>query len=97
MRFTFLPKQEEFYELFVEVARRTREAADLVKELLTGKPERAKYCADQIKRLENEADEITHEVVRRLDRTFITPIDREDIHLLASDLDDVMDRIEKSE
>ena len=94
MRFRFLPKQEEFYDLFVEVARRTTEAAQLLSELLTGKPERAKYCADQIKRLENEADEVTHEVVLRLDRTFITPIDREDIHLLASDLDDVMDRID---
>lgn len=94
MKFRFLPQEEEFYELFVEVARRTLEAAGLLRELLTGKPERANYCVDQIKRLENEADELTHEVVRRLDRTFITPIDREDIHLLASDLDDVMDRID---
>lgn len=94
MRFRLLPHSEDFYELFVEVARRTAEAAGLLRELLTGNPERAKYLADQIKRLENEADELTHEVVRRLDRTFITPIDREDIHLLASDLDDVMDRID---
>jgi uncharacterized protein Yka (UPF0111/DUF47 family) len=94
VRFRLLPREEDFYELFVEVARRTAEAAGLLRELLTGKPERARYCADQIKRLENEADELTHEVVRRLDRTFITPIDREDIHLLASDLDDVMDRID---
>ena len=94
MRFHLLPRNEDFYELFVEVARRTAEAAGLLEELLTGKPERAKYCADQIKRLENEADDLTHEVVRRLDRTFITPFDREDIHRLASDLDDVMDRID---
>ena len=94
MRFRLLPQEEEFYELFVEVARRTTEAAALLQELLTGKPERITYCVNQIKRLENEADEITHEVVRRLDRTFITPIDREDIHLLASDLDDVIDRID---
>jgi uncharacterized protein Yka (UPF0111/DUF47 family) len=94
VRFRLLPREEEFYQLFVDVASRTEEAAHLLRELLTGKPERAKYCADQIKRLENEADEITHEVVRRLDRTFITPIDREDIHLLSSDLDDVIDRID---
>jgi len=94
VRFRFLPREEEFYQLFVDVARRTEEAARLLHELLTGKPERVKYCVDQIKRLENECDEITHEVVRRLDRTFITPIDREDIHLLASDLDDVIDRID---
>ena len=48
---------------------------------------------DAIKRLEHEADQVTHEVVSRLDRTFITPLDREDIHRLASDLDDVMDAI----
>lgn len=94
MRLRLLPREEEFYQLFVDVARRATEAATLLRELLTGKPERATYCVDQIKRLENEADEITHEVVRRLDRTFITPIDREDIHLLASDLDDVIDRID---
>ncbi|MDH4045398.1 MAG: DUF47 family protein [Gemmatimonadota bacterium] len=94
MRFHLLPQEEEFYELFIEVARRTTEAAALLQDLLTGKTERASYCVNQIKRLENEADELTHEVVRRLDRTFITPIDREDIHLLASDLDDVIDRID---
>lgn len=94
VRLRLLPQEEEFYELFVEVARRTAEAAKLLAELFTGKPERITFCVAQIKRLENEADEITHEVVRRLDRTFITPIDREDIHLLASDLDDVIDRID---
>jgi hypothetical protein len=94
VRLRLLPRDEEFYDLFVEVARRTEEAAVLLRELLTGRPERANYCADAIKRLENEADEVTHEVVRRLDRTFITPIDREDIHLLASDLDNVIDRID---
>jgi hypothetical protein len=94
VRLSLLPRDEEFYDLFVEVARRTEEAAGLLRELLTGDPERVTYCVDAIKRLENEADEITHEVVKRLDRTFITPIDREDIHLLASDLDDVIDRID---
>ena len=47
-----------------------------------------------IKRLEHQADQVTHEVVTRLDRVFITPLDREDIHLLASRLDDVMDLID---
>jgi uncharacterized protein Yka (UPF0111/DUF47 family) len=94
VRLNLLPRDEEFYDLFIEVSRRTEQAATLLRELLTGLPERAHYCVDAIKRLENEADEVTHEVVRRLDRTFITPIDREDIHLLASDLDDVIDRID---
>ena len=49
---------------------------------------------EALKRLEHEADQVTHEVVNRLDRTFITPLDREDIHQLASDLDDVMDAMD---
>ena len=49
---------------------------------------------DQIKRLEHQADQVTHDVVTRLDRVFITPLDREDIHLLASRLDDVIDLID---
>jgi predicted phosphate transport protein (TIGR00153 family) len=94
VRFQLLPREEEFFDLFIAVANRCPEAAGLLRELLTGRAERAKYCAEAIKRLENEADDVTHEVVNRLDRTFITPIDREDIHLLASDLDDVIDRID---
>lgn len=89
-----LPRQEEFFELFVQVADRAHEASGHLYDLFTGKRDRASYCVEAIKRLEHEADEITHEVANRLDRTFITPIDREDIHLLASDLDDVIDRID---
>jgi predicted phosphate transport protein (TIGR00153 family) len=89
-----LPRQEEFFDLFVEVASRSHEAAEYLLELFTGDRDRFTYCVEAIKRLEHEADHITHEVVNRLDRTFITPIDREDIHLLASDLDDVIDCID---
>ena len=92
--FRLLPRDEEFFDLFLEVAKRSHEAAGHLHELFTGKPERAAYCVESIKRLEHEADQVTHEVVNRLDRTFITPIDREDIHLLAKDLDDVIDRID---
>ena len=89
-----LPRDEEFFDLFLQVAQRTHQAAGHLHELFTGKQERASYCVEAIKMLEHEADQVTHEVVKRLDRTFITPIDREDIHLLASDLDDVIDRID---
>lgn len=94
MKFRLLPREEDFYDLFVEVATRAAEASKLLRALLTGKVETATFHVDAIRRLENECDELTHEVVRRLDRTFITPIDREDIHLISSDLDDVMDRID---
>ena len=94
MKFRFLPRQDDFYDLFVDVATRTVEAARLLTALLIGKPEDATYYVDAIRKIENECDDIRHEVVRRLDRSFITPIDREDIHLLSSDLDDVVDRID---
>jgi len=89
-----LPREEEFFDLFIEVARRCHEAAGHLRDLFAGPGERWSYCIEAIKRLEHEADQVTHEVVNRLDRTFITPIDREDIHRLASDLDDVIDRID---
>jgi uncharacterized protein Yka (UPF0111/DUF47 family) len=89
----FLPREEKFFDLFLEVAKRCHQAAGHLKELLS-QPDRWNYSIEAIKRLEHEADQCTHEVVDRLNRTFITPIDREDIHLLASDLDNVIDRID---
>ncbi len=93
MPFSLLPRDEEFFDLFIQVARRSREAAEHLVGLF-GELDRAPYHAEQIKRLEHECDQITHEVVNRLDRTFITPIDREDIYRLAADLDDVIDVID---
>ncbi|HEV8305132.1 MAG TPA: DUF47 family protein [Gemmatimonadales bacterium] len=89
-----LPREEEFFDLFTEVATRNKEAAQHLRELFDAPPERRTPHVEAIKRLEHEADQVTHEVVSRLDRTFITPLDREDIHQLASDLDDVMDAID---
>ena len=86
-----LPRNEDFFTLFAEVARRNTEAAKLLRDLFDAAPDRRGPIVEAIKRLEHEADTVTHEVVNRLDRTFITPLDREDIHKLASDLDDVMD------
>ncbi len=89
-----LPREEEFFDLFVEVAKRNKDAAQHLRELFDASPERRTPHIEAIKRLEHEADQVTHEVVNRLDRTFITPLDREDIHQLASDLDDVMDAMD---
>ena len=89
-----LPRSEEFFELFVEVANRNKEAAQHLRDLFEAAPDRRTPMVEAIKRLEHEADQATHEVVNRLDRTFITPLDREDIHQLASDLDDVMDAMD---
>src|SRR5258705_11157728 len=89
-----LPREEEFFDLFVAVAQRNTVAAQHLRELFDAPPDRRIAHVEAIKRLEHEADQVTHEVVNRLDRTFITPLDREDIHQLASDLDELMDAID---
>ena len=89
-----LPRDEKFFDLFSAVAEFTVEAAKLQEELLRSDQNRRGAIVDQIKRLEHQADQVTHDVVTRLDRVFITPLDREDIHLLASRLDDVIDLID---
>lgn len=80
--------------MFTQVATLNVEAAQNLRDLFASPPEKNAYLVESIKRLEHQADEVTHEVVTRLDKSFITPLDREDIHLLASRLDDVMDRID---
>ena len=89
-----LPRDEKFFDLFSAVAAFTVEAARLQQELFKSDGNHRGAIVDQIKRLEHQADQVTHEVVSRLDRVFITPLDREDIHLLASRLDDVIDLID---
>jgi predicted phosphate transport protein (TIGR00153 family) len=89
-----LPRDEKFFDLFAAVATYTTEAAGLQHDLLRADGLHRNAIVDQIKRLEHLADQVTHEVVTRLDRVFITPLDREDIHVLASRLDDVMDLID---
>ncbi len=89
-----LPRDERFFDLFTTVATLSVEAAKHLHELLRAVPEHRSFLVESIKRLEHEADGLTHEVITRLDRSFITPLDREDIHLLASRLDDIIDRID---
>ncbi|MEO8226311.1 MAG: DUF47 family protein [Gemmatimonadota bacterium] len=89
-----MPRDEKFFDLFTAVAKLNVEAAKLLQELLKAGLDSRRPIVDSIKRLEHQADQITHDVVGRLDRTFITPLDREDIHMLGSRLDDVMDLID---
>jgi uncharacterized protein len=89
----FLPRDEKYFERFNEMAVRIHESARILETYFQGQATVASV-ADQVKRLEHECDEISHEILRGIDRTFITPIDREDIHRLAIRLDDVMDLID---
>ncbi|HEU5357965.1 MAG TPA: DUF47 family protein [Gemmatimonadales bacterium] len=89
-----LPRDERFFDLFTQVATLNVEAAVQLVALITAPEDRRAPIVEAIKRLEHQADDLTHEVVNRLDRSFITPLDREDIHMLASRLDDVLDLID---
>ena len=89
----FLPRDEKYFEQFTEMAHRIHESALTLNRYFTGEATAA-AAADQIKRLEHECDEISHEILRGIDRSFITPIDREDIHRLAVRLDDVIDLVD---
>jgi hypothetical protein len=89
-----LPRDGRFFDLFTAVASLNLEAAKHLKELFATAGDNRAYRVDAIKRLERDADGLTLELVTRLDKTFITPLDREDIHMLASRLDDVLDRID---
>ncbi|MEO7043156.1 MAG: DUF47 family protein [Gemmatimonadaceae bacterium] len=88
-----IPRDEQFYDLFTQLAERLCLAAKLLHQLFR-EPERHSEHVQAIKVAEHEADEITREIIERLDRTFITPFDREDIHQLASALDEVVDLLD---
>jgi predicted phosphate transport protein (TIGR00153 family) len=90
----FVPKDREFFDLFEEAASNIVRAADLLDEMLGSFPERSDL-AREILICEQEGDRITHDIIRRLNQTFVTPIDREDILAMASALDDVVDFTEE--
>ena len=93
MAFRLIPKEERFYDDFTAMAGQIRHGAELLDAMMA--PDKPIWDkADEIKEVEHKCDFLTHEVIQRLNRTFVTPIDREDIHALARSLDDVMDAID---
>jgi predicted phosphate transport protein (TIGR00153 family) len=95
MAFRLLPREEKFYSDFQALADELKRGARLLEEMVA--PERPVWDkADEIKEVEHKCDFLTHEIIQRLNRTFVTPLDREDIHALARSLDDVMDAIDAS-
>ena len=92
-RLRLIPREESFFDLFEEMARKVQQGADALLELLQNYTDLDRK-AGRVLDIEHEGDELTHEVMRRLNTSFITPFDREDIHRLASNLDDVLDHIE---
>jgi hypothetical protein len=89
----FFPREERFFELFEEAAKKVATGAELLVELVKHH-ERAEELRGQIEDVEHDCDITTHEIADRLNRTFVTPFDHEDIHDLAGRLDDILDNIE---
>src|SRR5919197_4277245 len=94
-RLRLIPQDDRFFDLFNRSAENTLEGARLLHDLLETYSE-VDRKARHLKDIEHTGDEITHEVFRALNRTFVTPLDREDISHLASALDDVLDWIEET-
>jgi hypothetical protein len=93
VRFRLIPREEKFFADFITLADRIVSGATLLERMLASDPP-SWDTALQIKQIESECDSLTHNIIQRLNKTFVTPIDREDIHTLAKSLDDVMDAID---
>ncbi|GGO93660.1 phosphate transport regulator [Nocardioides phosphati] len=95
MAFSFRPVDATFYDLFAASAQHLVVGAGLLAEMLAEGADRD-AVAQRMREAEHQADETTHEIVRRVNSTFVTPFDREDIYALASGLDDVMDFMDEA-
>jgi predicted phosphate transport protein (TIGR00153 family) len=94
-RLSFLPRDSTFFDLFVAAGDNTLRAARLLDEMMASWPD-ASDLPREILKAEQEGDRITHDIVKRLNTTFVTPIDREDIYGLATQMDDIVDYTEEA-
>jgi predicted phosphate transport protein (TIGR00153 family) len=94
-RFSLLPRDRTFFDLFIQAGQNTLHAARLLDEMMHTWPEDA-GLSREILLAEQEGDKITHDIVQRLNSTFVTPIDREDIYGLATQMDDIVDFTEEA-
>lgn len=94
MRLPFIPREEKFFDMFVEDAQNVLAAARTLEELFRTYDQRERL-ASQLRDLEKRGDALSHEIGHKLEATFVTPFDREDIHMLISRLDDILDFIEE--
>jgi hypothetical protein len=94
-RLSLLPRDRTFFDLFSEAGRNTVRAAKLLDEMMGVWPDETGLARDILK-AEQEGDRITHDIIQRLNQTFVTPIDREDIYGLATQMDDIVDFTEEA-
>ena len=95
MAFRLTPQKREFFDLFTQASANARAMARVLVELLDDWPESRERLRD-IRELEHEGDRLTHEVINLLNRTFVTPFDRDDMYRLASVIDDVCDHVDEA-
>jgi len=91
--FKLIPKEEKFFDMFISMAQNAHESSKLLT-LMMEQPDKIRDTAESIKALEHKGDRMPHDLIVKLNKTFIVPIDREDIYGLSSKLDDVTDLIE---
>lgn len=91
--FRWIPREEAFFEMFGQAAQNVQRGALALKEMMENYRDPV-LQAEGVKKIEHDGDTITHEIVKKLNQTFITPFDREDIYALTCALDDVLDIIE---
>ncbi len=94
-RLSLLPRDRTFFDLFIEAGKNTVKTARLLDEMMGTWPDSGDL-AQQVVAAEHEGDRITHEIIKRLNSTFVTPIDREDIYGLATQMDDIVDFAEEA-
>lgn len=95
MRFRLSPQDTAFYDLFTTAAENVREGVRVLSQALPVDSDRAALAA-RLKEVEHAGDDHTHNIIRRVNSTFVTPFDRDDIYRLASSLDDVLDDVEEA-
>jgi len=95
VRLSLLPRDRTFFDLFIEAGQNTLQASRLLDQMMGSWPD-ADELAKKIFEAETEGDRITHAIIKRLNSTFVTPIDREDIYGLATQLDDIVDFTEEA-
>jgi predicted phosphate transport protein (TIGR00153 family) len=94
--FNFLPKEEQYFALFTQMTSYIFDASRVLKEMLADTSGDYTGHVAQIKSIEHSCDELTHSISTRLNKSFITPFDREDIYMLSAGLDDIVDLIDDS-
>src|SRR6476661_3253429 len=85
-----IPREKKFYRMFADVAQNLTDGARILHDILKN-PDGPADRVPKLQAVEHRGDEMTHNIIRMLNQTFITPFDREDIHRLSSALDDVLD------